>query len=268
MRPEERQREIEHLTEGRDPGFGYAVLAKMMSHQRYGSHCNAVLTVNFDDLIADALYLYTHKKPLVIIHDSLVGFVRSSRKKPLILKLHGDARLEPKNTDSETLELAGNVKKVLKNFLSETGLVFIGYGGHDESIANILDELPREALPWGIFWINKEIPDGNIGKWLRDRNAVWVDHKDFDELMLLIWNEFGLSHPEETRFTKLMETYKNTFANLSKKLDRSPESEVKDILSSSLEKAIVEASFGGASFLRLREIGKRIRIRQKKFIST
>lgn len=245
LRPEARQREIEQLTEGKDPGFGYAVLAKMMSHERYGSHCNAVLTVNFDDLIADALYLYTRKKPLVIVHDSLVGFVRNTRKKPLVLKLHGDARLEPKNTESETSALADSVKKILKNFLSETGLIFIGYGGHDESIAEILSELPKEALPWGVFWINKEVPEGSIGKWLKERNAIWVDHTDFDELMLLILTEFELSHPEESRFIKLMDAYRSTFKNLSQRLDRAPDSEIKNILSSSLDKAISEAPLWG-----------------------
>ena len=152
LNSETRQREIERLTDEKDPGFGYAVLAKLMSHNDFGSHCNAVLTVNFDDLIADALYLYTNKKPLVIVHESLVGFVRSTRKRPLVLKLHGDARLEPKNTESETNELSESVKKVLKNFLAETGLIFIGYGGHDESIAHILNELPNNALPWGIYF--------------------------------------------------------------------------------------------------------------------
>jgi hypothetical protein len=74
--PEERQREIERLTEGKDPGFGYGVLAQIMSHPSFISRCNIVLTTNFDDLVADALYLYTFKKPLIISHESLVGFVR------------------------------------------------------------------------------------------------------------------------------------------------------------------------------------------------
>ena len=41
---EERQREIERLTEGKDPAFGYAVLAQLITHQECGRHCNAVLT--------------------------------------------------------------------------------------------------------------------------------------------------------------------------------------------------------------------------------
>ncbi|MCJ7497572.1 MAG: SIR2 family protein, partial [candidate division Zixibacteria bacterium] len=131
--PEERQREIERLTEGKDPGFGYAVLAQIITNDKYCPHCSVVLTVNFDDLVADAIYLYTNKKPLVISHDSLAGFVKITRTRPMIIKLHGDARLEPKNTEQETKELADSVKKVLRNLLSETGLIFMGYGGNDES---------------------------------------------------------------------------------------------------------------------------------------
>jgi hypothetical protein len=84
LTPEERQREIERLTEGKDPGFGYAVLAQMMTFEDIGRHCNVVQTVNFDDLIADALYLYTQKKPLVISHESLAGFVKITRTRQIV----------------------------------------------------------------------------------------------------------------------------------------------------------------------------------------
>lgn len=241
LQSEARQREIEQLIDGIDPGFGYAVLAKLMSNKKYGSHCNAALTVNFDDLIAYALYLYTHKKPLVIAHESLVGFVRSTRKRPLVLKLHGDARLEPKNTNSETSNLGNNVKIVLKNFLSETGLIFMGYGGHDESIANILKELPQNCLPWGIYWVGDEIPAGSIGNWLRERNAILVKQKDFDELMLLIWSEFKLSHPDEERFNNLLMTYRKTFENLKDNLEKKPRNFINTELAKSAQKAIDEA---------------------------
>ena len=62
--PDERQREIERLTEGKDPGCGYAVLAQLITHEKCGRHCNVILTVNFDDLIADAQYLYSQKNLL------------------------------------------------------------------------------------------------------------------------------------------------------------------------------------------------------------
>ena len=239
---DERQGEIERLTEGKDPGFGYAILAQLMTHPSCGHHCNVILTVNFDDLIADAQYLYTHKKPLVIYHDTLAGFVRVTRTRPLVIKVHGDARLEPKNIERETEELSEDVKKVLRALLSEMGLIFIGYGGNDEGLATIFKELPTSALPWGIYWINERIPEGEMRKWLQEREAIWVKHKDFDELMLLIWNEFELKHPDDKRFGRLLDTYYETFNKLNKKVEAKPETAEKRILEKAVKKAIREST--------------------------
>ena len=238
--PEERQREVERLTEGKDPGFGYAVLARLMTHSACGSHCNVVLTVNFDDLMADALYLYTQKKPLVISHEFLAGFVRITRTRPLIIKLHGDARLEPRNTEEETEILPETVQKVLRSLLHETGLIFVGYGGHDKSIAKVLKELPSNALPWGIYWIGSKIPEGDIGEWLRKRNAVWINQNDFDELMLLMFDEFGLTHPKKDRFDELWSAYFETFRKLKGRIEAQPEKEEVDRLREAFNKAIKE----------------------------
>jgi len=235
--PEERQREIETLIEGKDPGFGYAVLAQLMT--KFNRHCNIALTVNFDDLIADALYLYTNKKPVVISHDSLVGFVRITSNRPLVIKLHGDARLEPKNTERETYELDQPVKKVLKSLLNETGLIFVGYGGNDNSIADIVNELPASALPWGIYWIGSKMPESKIGDWLKKNGAVWVTHKDFDELMLILLTEFGMDHPDKDRFDKLMETYRETFQRLKTEIEKKPAgTEDSKVLKKALDGAI------------------------------
>ncbi len=222
---EERQKEIERLTEGKDPGFGYAVLSQIVSNNTVGRHCNIILTTNFDDMVADALYLYTNKKPLVIAHETLVGFVRISRTRPLVIKLHGDARLSPKNTEIETQELDESVKKVLRNLLSEVGIVFIGYGGNDKSIVSILNDLHKDALPGGVWWINDKMPDNDMGQWLKGRNVKWVNHLDFDELMLLLLNELELKHPEGKRFDKLMKTYFDTFEKLKNKIEAKPDNE-------------------------------------------
>ena len=222
---EERQKEIERLTEGKDPGFGYAVLSQIVGDKTIGRHCNIILTTNFDDMVADALYLYTNKKPLVIAHETLVGFVRISRTRPLVIKLHGDARLSPKNTEIETQELDGSVKKVLKNLLSEVGIVFIGYGGNDKSIVSILNDLHEDALPGGVWWISDKMPDNDMGQWLSERNVKWVNHLDFDELMLLLLNELELKHPEGKRFDKLIKTYFDTFEKLKNKIEAKPDNE-------------------------------------------
>ena len=235
---QERQNEVERLTSEKDPGFGYACLAKIISHEKFGRKFNIVLTTNFDDLVADALYLYTNTKPLVIIHESLVGFVRISRTRPLVIKLHGDARLSPKNTILETDVFNENVKKVFKNILRETGLVFMGYNGYDKSIVNVLEELDPDALPWGIYWVNDTKPDGPMGDWLEKRNAIWVKHRDFDELMLLFRNELDLEHPTGERFDRLLNTYTETFQNLQRKVSNMPENNEKDKLEEALKNAI------------------------------
>jgi len=234
---EERQQEIERLVEGKDPGFGYAVLAQLISDPTCGRHCNIVLTTNFDDLVADALYLYTNKKPLVILHESLFSFVRIGRTRPLVLKLHGDARVQPKNVTSETKQLDEAVERVLINLLQETGLIFIGYGGNDKSIVGILEQLPGDKPPWGVYWVRDTLPESDLHTWLKDRNATWVKHLDFDELMLLIRNEFGLSHPDRSRFEELMNRYLETFKRLSSKVEAKPDSDEKKTLKKAAEKA-------------------------------
>ena len=154
---QDRQAEIERIVTGKDPGFGYGTLARLMSHECFGRNFNVVLTTNFDDVVADALYLYGRSKPLVISHDSLAGFVRATVRRPLVVKLHGDARLEPRNTANETADLPARTSEALKKLLHDRGLIFVGYGGGGESIVNALAELPREALHWQVYWINRPV---------------------------------------------------------------------------------------------------------------
>jgi len=214
--PDERQREIERIVGGKDPGFGYAVLAQLMTRDGVGEQFNTVLTTNFDDMVADALYLYTHKKPLVIGHEALAGFIRRSRARPLVLKLHGDAMLEPLNTKRETAELSGPVKEAVRELLRDCGLVFLGYGGADASIADIIADIPADAIRSEIYWVNEQEPTGGFGDLLKARGATWVPHRDFDEAMVLILEEFGLTHPNNKRFNELLESYRSTFELLNK----------------------------------------------------
>jgi Tfp pilus assembly protein PilF len=252
----QRQREIERLTQGRDPGFGYAVLAQLMTHEQYGRHCNVALTTNFDDLVADAMYLYTNKKPLVISHESLAGFVRITSTGPVVIKLHGDARLAPKNTARETEDLHEAMKPVMTNLLNETGLIFLGYGGRDRSIARVLAELAPNAMEWGLYWIGSAAPDGDLGAWFGDRRGRWVQHLDFDELMLLVKQEFGLGEPDWGRFERLKDRYGESLKDLTERIEARPDTADKRVLERAAEKAVKEFSSWSSVELKARSLEK------------
>jgi Tfp pilus assembly protein PilF len=155
----------------------------------------------------------------------------------MVVKLHGDARLSPKNTKIETEDLHEGLKKVLRSLSDETGIIFSGYGGNDTSITDVLNDLEPNAFPWGIYWINDKVPNNDFGKWLEQRNAIWVNHLDFDELMLLVRAEFDFPHPEKERFDTLMKTYYDAFQKLSKQVDEKPSSEEKKVFVAAAEKA-------------------------------
>lgn len=255
--PAQRQRETERICLGKDPGFGYAVLAKLITQESCGSRCNFILTTNFDDMVADALYLHTQQKPLVIIHNSLIGFAETGRTRPLVIKLHGDALLEPRHVEEETFELDAKMRDVLADLLSRRGLIFVGYGGNDRSVLSFLKQLPSEALTWGVYWVNDQIPNNDFGHWLKSRpRAVWVNHLRFDELMLLIRSAFGLAHPEERRFQTLMNAYFETFKNLENAVAARPESPAKKALSTAAEKAAEEFTHWWAVELAARKLKK------------
>jgi tetratricopeptide (TPR) repeat protein len=255
---EARQKEIERICEGKDPGFGYAVLAKLLATTEYCRKCNVILTTNFDDLVADALYIFTSKKPLVIYHESLINFVRITHTGPVVIKLHGDAHLAPKNTREEVNTLMKPVKQTLTNLLAEAGIIFIGHGGHDPSITKILTYLPEGSLPKGVFWINDYIPDTEFGEWLKRReNVFWVKHKNFDQLMLLIRNKFDLSDPEDKRFTSLFRSYKDSVGTLTTEVHELAESEEKKVLEEAIDRVIQETSDWWAIELKANKFKKR-----------
>jgi hypothetical protein len=142
--PVERQREIEMICSSGEPAYGYATLAQILSHREFGRFSNTVLTTNFDDLIADAIYQYgeRHARPLVITHEALARYVRTNSPRPTVVKLHGDAHIDPKNLKPETKEIGIDLARHIYPFLQHHALIFVGYGGHDESILHFFENCP------------------------------------------------------------------------------------------------------------------------------
>ncbi len=221
LQPEERQREIERLCDGKFPGFGYAVLANVMALP--GGRFNVTLTTNFDDLVQDAMYLFTNARPLVIQHESLARFIRPTRSRPLVVKLHGDNRLSPLNTGAETAEVEKEIETQVGSLLHDRGLIVVGYGGADRGIAKMLSALPPEALPLGVYWVSGTEPRGVVREWLEQRGAIWVRHGDFDQLMLLFQAELDLPHPDSRRLDAVFKRYSETYEALSARVAQLPD---------------------------------------------
>ncbi|MBI5646918.1 MAG: tetratricopeptide repeat protein [Ignavibacteriae bacterium] len=218
LTPEDRQREIENWCDGRTPSFGYAVLAQLVAQS--GGRFNVVLTTNFDDLVSDALYLYTEARPLVISHESLAGFIRPTRMRPLVVKLHGDHRLSPQNTALEIADLKKGISRSTAMVLHDRGLIFMGYGGADAGILKMLNDLPPEALPFGSYWVHPYEPQGAVRAWLVARGGIWVRSGWFDDVMLLVRNELALPHPNRGRFTRIFDEYHTRFQEVSKSIEK------------------------------------------------
>lgn len=208
---EERQKEIEQITLERDPSIGYALYAVLAADPKYGPRANVVLTTNFDDLVADAMYLMTHQKPLVVAHESLAEYVKRRRQRPLVIKLHGDAHFSPRNSDEETEELDAVLAKQITELFSDSALIFLGYGGNDESISKVLRNAPVNSFPKGIYWLGKNIPTGSVGIWLNERNELkrdvfFIKNHDFDDFFLQVKDKVGLQLPGPSRIVDLFQS--------------------------------------------------------------
>jgi tetratricopeptide (TPR) repeat protein len=236
LTPGERQLEIERLCTDRKPAFGYAVLSGLMEID--DGAFNVVLTTNFDDLVEDAVLTFRRKRPLVIHHDSLAPFIRPMRMRPLIVKLHGDHQLAPRNTVEETAALDEHMSQRISTVLHDRGLIFLGYGGNDESIVAMLETLPEESLQFGVYWVSSHEPRGRFRPWLEDRRGLWVDYGNFDELMLLFRNEFDVPHPLPETYETIFGDYGEVFSKLSNAINDAPDGRPE---STPLKEAVKEA---------------------------
>lgn len=174
-----RQRYIEGIIEGREPSFGYMVLANLMA----SGYINTVITTNFDDLVYGACTGFTSIRPIVYAYGVLASEMRIAAQRPKILKLHGDYLYSAiNNTSSETARLEANMARQLTQVLAEYGLVVIGYGGADDSVMDILSNISaKNDLYWCI--LRGTEPSARVKELLTAKSAFVVEIDGFDEMM-------------------------------------------------------------------------------------
>ncbi len=226
---QEQERELERINAAAEPGFGYATLAQLVTQPDWGERCNTMVTTNFDDLAADALYLYSQRKPQVLTHESFDRRIRISTSRPTILKIYGDAHLGGHRDEPDSKLLRSDVKDRLRAQFTEAALVFVGYGGRDESVADLLSGLPFGAPAGGIYWVNDEEPGEPLRTWLEERNTIWTPYSDFEGLMFLMRQEFALGHPRIDRFDKILRRYDEQYRSLAARPDLRPDADTGNV---------------------------------------
>ncbi|MCY3869386.1 MAG: tetratricopeptide repeat protein [Gemmatimonadetes bacterium] len=184
---------FEEIMEKAEPSCGYSFLAEILAQ---GKH-DIVITTNFDSLTEDALFIYTSKKPLVIGHADLAGFINIQLQRPQVIKVHHDLFFSPQNTEDETGHIDEKLERGLQDIFQSYIPIVIGYGGNDGGFMDVLKRVLYKHK--GIYWCftGKEHPKGKIEKLVVDKQGCFIPIKDFDELMVLLGEKIGIGLPDE-----------------------------------------------------------------------
>lgn len=181
-------RYLEQIMEKSEPSIGYHTLALLMT--KNDSLNNLLITTNFDSLAEDAIANYTDKRPLVVAHESLAGYMDVETSRPIIAKVHRGLFYEPFNTTEETDKLDDKWKPALLNAFRHYAPIVIGYAGGDQSLMPFLEETGTE-MKHGFYWCirgNKE-PDKRIKELVKNKKGCFVRIDGFDALMMTLGNE-------------------------------------------------------------------------------
>lgn len=180
---------LETIMESAEPSYGYSVLAQIMAITPH----RVAVTTNFDNLIADALSIYTEEFPLVCGHESLTGYLRPSMRRPMVAKIHRDLLLNPFNNPDEISKLSGEWDTALTRIFDAYTPIVIGYGGNDGSLMNFLKAL--KPIEGGIFWCYRDRVDPVVEAVVEHHDGYLVPITGFDEVMLQLWEKLLLPSP-------------------------------------------------------------------------
>jgi Tfp pilus assembly protein PilF len=181
---------------GRGPSFGYSVLAQIVATTKH----KVVVTTNFDNLVIDALSMYTNATPLVCGHESLAGFIRHRPTRPQIVKVHRDLFYAPRNTSEELGRLPEEFAKAIAQLFTAHVPVVIGYGANDGSLMGVLGDLKAGSLPQGVYWCyvsGGPKPRQSVLDLIVRHNGWLVPISGFDELMIRLQNALELEPLDE-----------------------------------------------------------------------
>jgi len=194
---------LEDKMQGKEPSFGYSVLAYLLSATPH----KVVITTNFDNLVADALSIHSETFPVVVGHDALASYAQVDLRRPLIAKVHGGLGFAMKSTPEELRALSDTWQNSLHRIFERYSPIIIGYDGNDGSLMSFLEGMDDGVID-GFYWCfycqSGDIRSSACAVPQRVRDLVEKKHgrlvpiPGFDELMLLIRERFApiLSMPD------------------------------------------------------------------------
>ncbi len=173
-------------SEAINSSVGYTILAQILAKEKH----NFVITTNFDQLVEDAVRMYTNAKPLVVGHEVLADFISTQSERPTIIKIHRDLYLHPIN-DERTNTLDKQWKRNIKSLLKNCNLLVVGYGGNDGSLMNYLKSVDASKRN-PIYWCVRAGENLNTKiKELLTEKDYFIEIKGFDELMINLNEELN-----------------------------------------------------------------------------
>jgi Tfp pilus assembly protein PilF len=203
-----------------EPSPGYSILAKIMEKTRH----RAVVTTNFDNLVADSLHIYADVFPLVCGHELLASYVRVAMRRPLICKIHRDLLFSPLNESRGLRRLHESWATALRSLFSHYTPIVIGYGGNDESLMGLLESFGPEEIRRRFIWCfyegkNRDSePRDAIKRLVCQHNGVLVPVPDFDRFMILLGARIEiqpLDHVLGERAKKRTQSYQRAILEMS-----------------------------------------------------
>jgi len=149
----DRRRLIEKLCAGKLFSEEHRLIAQLVEHGKF----QVVLSTNFDHLTETALMVYCSLQPKIYLFNTDIEPQQYPGKFPKLLKLHGDFLFDDlANLDTEMRHrLNENMHEKLFNYLQNSGLIVLGYGGNDNTIMTMLEEAAQtpEGMNHGLWWV-------------------------------------------------------------------------------------------------------------------
>ncbi len=213
---------FEDLMEGKEPSIGYHSLARFLT-EGYG---NLVITTNFDSLVEDSLFLYTDKRPLVIGHEALAGYIDADVQRPIVAKVHRGLGYGPLNSPEDTDRIQEEWQNCLNLAFSTYTPIVIGYAGGDRSLMTFMEDRATQMRN-GIYWCYFDqygMPDERILNLVKEKKGCLVKTKGFDDVMLTIGGKLfkeditpsGTQSCLEQQYKKRVQTYTQQYEKVNK----------------------------------------------------